>query len=129
MVRITKEQKELIEKNIIAFATSDSGRNPNVIAVAFCKVYSPDKILITDNFMNKTRKNILNNSNISLAVWNQDMETGFQFKGKAQYLTEGKWKEIIDKDENNKGLAHKAAVLLTVREIWDLANPKLICKD
>jgi hypothetical protein len=43
-------------------------------------------------------------------------------------LISGKWKKRVDEDQDNKGLAHKAAVLVTVDEIWDLATPKLIAK-
>lgn len=125
MTTITDRQKKLIEEQILALATADLNR-PNVVAVGCCQVVDKDKILITDNFMNKTKKNLLKNSKIALAVWSEDGKEGYQFKGRAQYLTSGRWKKIVDKDPNNKGLAHKAAVLITVNEIWDLADPKLI---
>jgi len=128
MIKISKKQKELIEGNILAFATCDLRGKPNVIAVSFCRVVDKDKILITDNFMNKTRKNLIENSRVAISVWGEDGNEGYQFKGKADYLTSGKWKKIVDKDPNNKGLAHKAAVLVTVEEIWDLANPKLLAE-
>lgn len=35
---------------------------------------------------------------------------------------------MVDDDPNNKSLAHKAAVLVRIDEIWDLAKPKLIAK-
>jgi len=128
MIRISKKQKELIESNILAFATCDLWGKPNVIAVSFCRVVDKDKILVTDNFMNKTRKNLLENNKVAISVWSNDGNEGYQFKGRTDYLTSGKWKRIVDKDPNNKGLAHKAAVLVTVEEIWDLANPRLIVK-
>jgi len=127
-IRINKKQKKLIEKGVLALATSDLENGPNVVAVACCKVVEEDKILIADNFMNKTKNNLLRNNKIAIAVWSQDWEEGYQFKGKAKYLTSGKWKKIVDEDPDNKDLAHKAAVLVTVDEIWDLAEPKLIIK-
>ena len=78
--------------------------------------------------MNKTRQNLLKNDHVSLAVWSKDMKSGYQFKGIAKYLSTGKYKNMVDNDPDNKGLAHKGAVLFTVKEIWDLANPKLIYK-
>jgi predicted pyridoxine 5'-phosphate oxidase superfamily flavin-nucleotide-binding protein len=125
-VKINKKQKVLIEKEVIALATCTPKNKPNVVAIACCKVVDKNKILITDNFMNKTRKNLLNNNKVALAVWSKDWEQGYQFKGTVKYLTSGKWKEMVDKNPDNKGLAHKAAVLVTVKEIWDLANPKRI---
>ena len=123
---IDEKQKQLIENEALAFATCDEDNKPNVITVACCKVIDDNKILVTDNFMNKTRKNLLENQKVALAVWSKDLETGFQFKGIAQYLTTGKWKKMVDEDKDNEGLAHKAAILVTVTEIWDLAKPHLM---
>jgi len=127
-IKINKKQKKLIEKGVLALATLGPKNRPNVVAVACCKVVEEDKILITDNFMNKTRNNLLRNNKVAIAVWSNDWEEGYQFKGKAKYLTSGKWKKMVDEDSDNKDLAHKAAVLVTIDEIWDLAEPKLIAK-
>jgi len=126
---ITGKIKELLEKEVVAFTTVSGDGRPNVIAVACCKVIEGNKVLVTDNFMNKTRQNLVNNQHVAMAVWSKDMENGYQLKDRAECITEGKYKELVDKDPNNKGLAHKAAVLVTVNEIWDLAQPCLIIKD
>ena len=99
---------------------------PNVIAVAFCKVITDNQVLITDNFMKKTRENLESNKNISLSFWDQN--NAYQLKGSAEIFISGEFKEKVDSDPNNNGLAHKAAILITVNEIWDLSNPKLISK-
>lgn len=125
-VKITDAQKRLVENEVMALSTVNSEMSPNVVAVACCKVVGSNQILLTDNFMNKTRANLLANPSVALAVWSKDMKEGFQFKGTADYLKSGKWKETVDMDPDNKGLAHKAAVLVTVNEIWDLAEPKLV---
>lgn len=126
MIKISDQQKRLIEAENIALATVNSNGRPNVIAVACCKVVGDDKILITDNFMNKTRKNLLENGKIALAVWSKDGEEGYQFKGTAAYFTSGEWKKMVDLMPDNKGLAHKAAVLVAVEEVWNLISPKLL---
>jgi predicted pyridoxine 5'-phosphate oxidase superfamily flavin-nucleotide-binding protein len=128
MIKITPKQKKLIESLdlALALATCDSGNNPNVVGVACCRVFDNNKILITDNFMNKTRKNLLENNKAAVAVWSSNMTEGYQFKGKVEYLTKGKWQQMVNEDPENEGLAHKAAVLLHVEEIWDLVNPKLL---
>ena len=128
MIKIDLKQKKLIEKQTLALATSDLEGKSNVIAVGCCKAMDKDKILITDNFMNKTKNNLLANNKVAIAVWSDDGKEGYQFKGGGEYLTSGKWKKMVDKDPDNKDLAHKAAVLVTVNEIWDLANPKLLAK-
>lgn len=112
----------------MALATSTAKGNVNVVAVACCKVVGPNLILSTDNYFNKTRSNLLENSKVAVAVWSQDEKEGYQFKGKAQYLTSGEWKDAVDRDPDNEGLAHKAAVLIEVKEIWNLVEPGLISK-
>ena len=126
MIIIDSEIKNLLEQSVVAFATVDLNNKPNVVAVAFCKVHSDNQILITDNFMNKTRENLENNKNVSLSFWDQD--NGYQLKGIAEVFTTGEFKQIIESDPNNDGLAHKAAILVTIDEIWDLNNPKLLAK-
>jgi predicted pyridoxine 5'-phosphate oxidase superfamily flavin-nucleotide-binding protein len=115
MIKINNQQKNFVENEVVALATCDLDNKPNVIAVTHCLVVDNDKILVTDNFMNKTRKNLLENKKIALAVWNKN-EEGYQFKGKAEYLIEGKWKDKVDNEPNNKNWAHKAAVLITVEK-------------
>jgi predicted pyridoxine 5'-phosphate oxidase superfamily flavin-nucleotide-binding protein len=80
-----------------------------------------DKILITDNYMNKSKQNLAKNNKVAVVAWSKDEEEGYQFKGTAQYLTEGKWKKFVEQMEENKGLSAKAAVLVTVKEIYRLA--------
>ena len=126
MIVVNSEIKSLFEKSIIAFATVDLNNKPNVVAVAFCKFISDNQVLITDNFMNKTRENLEHNKNVSLSFWNKD--NGYQVKGIAEVFTSGKFKEIVDNDPNNNGLSHKAAILVTIEEIWDLNDPKLLAK-
>ncbi len=123
---ITKQQKKLIENEVLAFATSNLENRPNVVAVACVKVVGPNQILITDNFMNKTRKNLEKNNKVAVAVWSKDWEEGYHFKGTAEYIAEGRWKGVVEEMKENEGLAHKAAVLVTVEEIYDLANPAKI---
>jgi len=132
MVKITPDIKNIFEKAIIAFTTVSKTYMPNTVAIACAQVISDNQILFTDNFLNKTRQNLLKNNNVSLAFWNIEQSLdglGYQFKGTAQVFTDGKYKEMVDSMDCNQGLAHKAAVLVTVIEIWDLANPKLICKE
>jgi predicted pyridoxine 5'-phosphate oxidase superfamily flavin-nucleotide-binding protein len=128
MVEISPAQKRLIEGGVLALATATNEGSVNVVAVACCKVVGPNLILSTDNYFNKTRLNLLENPRVAVAVWSKDEKEGYQFKGVAQYITSGKWKEIVDKDPDNEGLAHKAAVLIEVKEIWDLVNPKLLAR-
>jgi predicted pyridoxine 5'-phosphate oxidase superfamily flavin-nucleotide-binding protein len=120
-IKITQAQKKLIEGRVLGFATCDLNSKPNVNAVACAKVVAKDKILITDNYMNKTERNLAENNKVAIVVWGKDEKEGYQFKGTAQYITEGKWKRFVEQMRENKGLLAKAAVLVTVKEIYRLA--------
>jgi len=120
MTEIGEELRELIEENAMSFATTDENNNPHVIGVAYVKVVSPNQILITDNYMKTTLKNLENNRNVALAVWNKDWK-GYQLKGIAEYFTSGKWKRFVEEMKENKGLTAKGAMLVTIKEIRKLS--------
>ncbi len=129
MLQIPVEVKNLFESSIIAFGTCDKLMRPNIIAVTCRRVVGPNQILITDNFFNKTYKNLLENSQVSLSFWDEDGKYAYQLKGNAQYMASGDWKKKVDTDPVNAGLPHKGAVLINVTEIWDLKNHQLICSQ
>ncbi|UZE94029.1 MAG: pyridoxamine 5'-phosphate oxidase family protein [Candidatus Pacearchaeota archaeon] len=120
MVRIDKKLKNLIQKNILAFATSYS-KKPNVVAIACVKVTGPDTLVITDNYMNKTKKNLLKNKNVAIVVWNKKGTIGYQLKGKANYITKGKWLKFVKNMKENKEMPAKAAIIVKVKEVYKLA--------
>jgi predicted pyridoxine 5'-phosphate oxidase superfamily flavin-nucleotide-binding protein len=70
MVIVTPDIKELFEKAIIAFSTVSKQGIPNTVAIACAQVISDNQILFTDNFLNKSRQNLLDNNSVSLAFWN-----------------------------------------------------------
>jgi predicted pyridoxine 5'-phosphate oxidase superfamily flavin-nucleotide-binding protein len=94
MVEITEELKRLIEENALAFATVDESGKPHNIAVGDVKVVSKNQILIGDNYMVETIKNIQRSNNVALAVWSRNWEercVGYELRGIAEYITQGKW--------------------------------------
>jgi len=119
MIEISSKSKKIIEENPVAFATVDGFGNPNVIGVAFTKVVSTSQMIITDNFMKQTKENIKLNSNVCLAVWDKDWN-GYKLIGNAEYFTDGKWKIFVEQLPENKGLAAKGAILVTITDITKL---------
>lgn len=120
MIKIEKELKNLIENEALAFSTSDEKGNPHVIAVGFAKVISQDEILITDNYMNQTPKNLQKNNHVALAVWCANWKKdciGYELKGIAQYINSGKWLEFVKKMPENKGMPAKGAILIKINTI------------
>lgn len=116
MTKINSKQKKIIEENPISLATINKSNNPHVIVVAYVKVISPNQILITDNFMTQTIKNLEYNNQVSLVVWDQKWKS-CQLNGAAQYFTKGKWKKYVQKMKENKGLPSKGAVLITLSSL------------
>lgn len=119
-MKIDKELKHLIENEELALATSYQDGNPHVIFVGFAKVVSNDEILITDNYMNETFKNLQKNKNVALAVCNSDWKNncvGYEMKGSATYFNSGKWLEIVKKMPENKDMPSKGAILIKINKI------------
>ncbi|MDD5043134.1 MAG: pyridoxamine 5'-phosphate oxidase family protein [Patescibacteria group bacterium] len=119
MSKITREAKKIIENNPVAFGTVDRFSRPNVIGVAFIKVVGENTVLITDNFMKQTKKNLAINKNVCLAVWNKKWQ-GYKLVGRARYYVSGKWKKFVEEMPENKGLPAKGAILITVSQIIKL---------
>lgn len=120
MVEINEKLKRMIEENALAFATADKNGNPHCIAVGYVKVVSKNQVLITNNCMIKTIRNIQKNPNISLAVWNKDWREnciGYELNGTAQYFTRGRWYNIIKQIPENKGEPCKGAVLVKINKV------------
>lgn len=119
MKRITPALKKLIETNPNALATVGTNCEPNVIAVAFVKVVSPTELLISDNFMRQTLKNLTRNKKVGIAVWDRKWK-GCKIAGTARYYDSGKWAKLVKDMPENKGLPAKGAVLVKVRTISKL---------
>jgi len=110
------EIKTLIENQPIALATVTPDNKPNVICVAGVKVVSADEILITDNYMNQTLKDISQNRQVCLVVWDSEM-CGHKLIGESEYFTEGQWKKYVEELEENKNLPAKGAILVKISKI------------
>ena len=124
MVEINEELKKLIQENALAFATMDENGNPHCIAVGFIKVVSKNQILIGDNYIVESLKNIKRDNNVALAVWNKDWKkncVGYELRGTAEYFTEGKWYETVKQIPENKKEPCKGAILITINKIRKLA--------
>ncbi|MEE9406334.1 MAG: pyridoxamine 5'-phosphate oxidase family protein [Candidatus Aenigmarchaeota archaeon] len=120
---ITEEHKKMIEENAMALATVGRDGKPHVIAVAFVKV-KDGKIVVTDNYIVETTKNIQDNKNIALAVWNREWQEdcrGFEFSGTAEYHMGDEWHDFVKSLPENEGEACKGAIVVTVEKVKKLA--------
>lgn len=121
---ITPGIKKLIEANALGFATADKNGKPHNIAVAYVKVFG-DNIIISNSHIKESIKNLANNRNVSLVVWNKEWEracVGFEIKGVAKNQTSGKWHEFVKKMPDNKGYDIKSAIVVKVNKIKKLLS-------
>lgn len=116
--------KKLISKDkLLVFGTASKKGKPNLIIVASCGLFN-NKILIADCQMNKTLKNLKKNKAVALCVF--DKENYFQIKGKALYIKSGKWFKLVKKYCEGTPYAPKGAILVNIKEIYDLDKCKRI---
>lgn len=87
MAKINEEMKQVLNGVMWVFATVDEQGEPNAVPIHYKKVLGEQKLMLVDNFMNKSKANVLANPRVSVSVWQNSV--GFQFKGKASYFTTG----------------------------------------
>ena len=121
MAQLSEAVKKAITKqDVFPVATANQDRIPNVVYIKYLKVVDDQTILIADNYLNKTRNNILNNGKIAFAV--RDEEKGsYQIKGIAKRLTEGAMFDEVQKWVPDK-LPRVAAVIMHIEEIYNGAE-------
>jgi hypothetical protein len=94
---------------------------PNVCSIGAKYLREDGKIVVVDNYMVKTRENILANPNVSILI--RKGGESYQLKGRCSYVTEGeeyeearKWMKAIGEKYPAKG-----ALIIEVDEIYNSA--------
>ncbi|SFG26277.1 hypothetical protein SAMN05660649_01189 [Desulfotomaculum arcticum] len=123
MSKLIDNVKEVFNKTAIyAVATASKNGLPNVVPIHYVKLYDEeDTILLVDNFMNKTTKNLNENPWIAISVWDYDRKQAFQIKGEANIITSGK---VFDDavswvQKTMPQLQPKSAILLKVTNVFN----------
>ena len=125
MTQLTNEIKKAISKQIskkdaFPVATSDQDQTPNVAYITYLKVINDQTVLIADNYLNKTRNNILSNGKIAFAVLDDD-KGSYQIKGTAEIQTEGAMFDEVKKWVPDR-LPKVAAVVMHIEDIYNGAE-------
>ena len=121
MAQLPEAVKRAITKqDIFPVATSNQEGSPNVVYIKYLKVIDDQTVLIADNYLNKTRNNILNNGKIAFAVLDED-KGSYQIKGTTERFEKG---PMYDEVQNwvPERLPRAAAVVMTVEEIYNGAE-------
>ncbi len=79
MIKVTKEIKESLKSTKIAYlSTATKDGVPNVVPVGMVKFLDDETLLISDQYFDKTLKNLKENPKIALTWWGE--KDGFQLK-------------------------------------------------
>ena len=99
--KLTQEMKDFFEKRdpgMVFIGTASKKGIPNVAAKGtFIKVLDDETICYADVFSRKTLDNVKENPVVAVVVVNVKTFKGYQFKGKAEIITEGKLLEEAKK--------------------------------
>ena len=119
LLEVVKEQWDNVEGAMVLTTVNADGL-PNSVYVACVKKIADDKIVITDNYFDKTRANIASGSKGSLLFITKDRKS-FQIKGSFEYLTDG---PVFDDMKNwvREDLPKVAAAVLCVEEVYSGAE-------
>jgi predicted pyridoxine 5'-phosphate oxidase superfamily flavin-nucleotide-binding protein len=123
VAKMNQRMKEIFEKQrTIVLATATEDGIPNVVPVGMKKIVDDETILISDQYFNKTLKNIKDNPRAAITMW--DKSEGYQIKGTVSMETSGRrfeetarWVEERGRSIN-KPLRSKGALILKITEIY-----------
>ena len=117
---LNKNVVKLLKASMWDLATCSDGE-PNVVPVAFKDVTEDGNLLVGDVFLETTLKNIkANDGKIAISAYDAQNLEGYQIKGRAEYVTEGKivdmFKAMVEKMFNGAATA-KGALIITPEKV------------
>lgn len=119
MVKLTGEIKEsLAGIKIVFLATASKEGTPNVVPIGAFKLLDDETLLISDQFFNKTLKNMKENPKIAISYWGE--KGGFQIKGAVTLHTDDEvfTQDVLWMKDLRPSLAPKSAVIMKVTEVY-----------
>jgi len=127
MGAITQDMKDIAAKTIVhIFATASKDGKPNGVPIGIAGIISDDEILLADNFMLKTRRNLEENPFAAVSYWSGEDRYGYQLKGRTRIETSGKAYDDMARsmEERKMPFKPKAVVILTVEEAYYIGSGK-----
>lgn len=121
MARLNEAAKDVLARmKVIPVATASKDGRPNVVPMTFVKVLDDSTVLVADNFMNKSAKNLEDNPLVAIPVWDTKTKQAFQIQGTAEIVRSGPaFDEMVAWVQALKPkLMPKAAVLVKVENVY-----------
>ena len=121
MAKLSEAVKNAIAgQEVFPVATSHRDGTPNVVYIKYLKVVDDETVLLADNYLSKTRDNILANGKIAFVVLDEE-KGSFQVKGTARRLTEGPLFDHMRQWVPDR-LPRVAAVVMQVEDVYNGAD-------
>jgi predicted pyridoxine 5'-phosphate oxidase superfamily flavin-nucleotide-binding protein len=121
MVKLTDEIKvSLAAMKTVFLATSSKDSTPNVVPIGAFKLLDDETLLISDQFFNKTLKNMKENPKIAISYWGE--KGGFQIKGTVTIHTNDKVfsDDVAWMKEFRPNLTPKSAVVMKISDVYQV---------
>lgn len=121
MAKLTQDMKNMISKQQCFYATVDKNGIPNNAPKRSTYIFNDKTLLFYEIKGGTTYRNILDGSNVSVAVVDKDLSDGYRFSGVPEVITSG---DIYDNGteyfKNNNLDKPLAIVLIHITEIYSL---------
>jgi predicted pyridoxine 5'-phosphate oxidase superfamily flavin-nucleotide-binding protein len=125
MVKLPDDAEAVFKKHgALSLATFGKDGKPNCSYVAFWW-FQDDKVVLINNFMNKTRKNLEETGWASVSAYDRDVRKAYQIKGTVEIKAEGpefeRGKAMAQKrfEETGFRLPAKEAIIVTAKEVYN----------
>lgn len=133
-MEMSMEIQDMVNENLVHLATTSVDGISNVVPVGGIRAISESELLIVDVLFDKTKKNLLENPEVAIAVevLGKGVPRGYQLKGRATIHTSGELFEEAEKmveemrkrRQGHTDLKVKSAVLVDVEEIYSTVRQK-----
>jgi predicted pyridoxine 5'-phosphate oxidase superfamily flavin-nucleotide-binding protein len=128
MVKMTGEMKAMLEKQLPIVATSTKEGIPNVGPKGSLYVLDDETLVYSEGTGRKTLKNMVENPNVAVLVVDREKLDGYQFKGKAELLTQGPiFDEVSEKQKKRGRRPPTNVVKIKVEEVYSV-KPGMIAE-
>jgi len=105
----------------VILATVGPDGVPNIIYATCVSTFGDDRLVVADNYFDKTRRNILSGGGVGSLLFRCKQGKAYQLKGRLEYHTDG---EVFDdmKTWNPSQHPGHAAAALRVEEVYSGAE-------
>ena len=124
MARIPEEVKTFLEEGRLAYvATCSRDGRPHVVPKGSVAVLDDEHLVFADLYAGTTRKNLVENPRIAVAIVNPAGYIGYEIRGRAEIVERGpSFDEIAARVTHGQMIYHRAkhAVKIRVEEVVEL---------